>query len=132
MASSVNVKKKFFLIAVGENMVSVTIPQGEKQVAERPSGLVGRLEWGVGEKTARNLTPKAAFNTFTEVKTTFLLSFGQGQWHEGQAVVTDRAYQPPAFNLSHSSVFSNESVLRITSLLGFRLFRQQGDMPYEP
>ena len=55
MASSVNVKKNFFLIAAGENMVSVTIPQGEKQVTERPSGLVGRLECGVGEKTARNL-----------------------------------------------------------------------------
>ena len=71
MASSVNVKKYFFLIAAGENMVSVTIPQGEKQVTERPSGLVGRLECGVGEKTARNLTPKATFNTFTEVKDNF-------------------------------------------------------------
>ena len=59
--------------------MSITIPQDEKQVTERPSGLVGRLEWGVGEKTARNLTPKAAFTTFTEVKDNFSPLLWQGQ-----------------------------------------------------
>ena len=65
-------------------------------------------------------------------KTTFLLFSGKGSEMKDKFVVTDRAYQPPAFNLSHISVFSNESALRIISLLGFRLFRQQGDTPCEP